>query len=486
MAKAPSAVVLDLNGGPLDLRSLAEAARAGSVVTVDPQALARVSSAHATALEVSTRRGVYGMTTGVGANRHQSVDVGAGREHGLRVLRSHAVGFGPVDDSTVTRAAMLVRLNQLLNAGSSASPAVVLALADALNAGAVPTLHRLGTIGTGDLAPLAGIALTLAGEWAWSAGGPGPVPFDAGDALAFISSNAVTASVAVLAWDALDGFARAACVVAALSFAALQGSAEAYAEQVHRGRPGTGAARTAATMRRLLAAGSDDAPSRRLQDPYGLRAVPQVHGPAVEALSGLERVLVSEISSPVENPLVSVEQATVLHHGQFYTGALAAALDAVRGTLYPVLALSAARLTALQEPALTGLTPFLAGAPAGSSGTMVLEYVVHDVLAQGRLACAPVSLGGAVLSRGLEEHASFSPQAARATALLAALAPVVLGCELLCAVRALRAAPDRLTSGPVRAAFDLAAAVVPDDPEDRPLGEDLAGTVAVLPSLAAL
>ena len=485
MAQTPSRAV-HLDGVSLGLRSLAGAARGSGAVTVDPEAMARVSAAHATALEVSSRRGVYGITTGVGANREQTVEVGSGTEHGLRILRSHAVGFGPVEHRAVARAAMLVRLNQLLNAGSSASPMVVHALADALSAGALPTVHRFGTVGTGDLAPLAEIALTLAGERPWLAGGPAPVPFAAADALAFTSSNAVTASVAALAWADLEVLARAGEVVAALSFAALQGSTEAYAERVHHTPPLTGATTVAATMRRLLGPVEPGRRSRRIQDPYGLRALPQVHGAALDARRGLERVLTGEVNSALENPLVSVEQATVLHHGQFYTASLAAALDAVRGTLYPALALSAARVTALQEPALTGLTPFLSGGPAGSSGTMVLEYVAHDVLAECRLASGPVSLGGAVLSRGLEEHASFSAQAARAAAVLADLAPVVHGCELVCAVRALRAAPDRLTSGPVRAAFDLVTTVVPEQVADRPLGDDVAAAVAVLPDLAVL
>ncbi len=479
-------LALHLNGGALSLETLARAARGSAVITVDAEAMSRVSAAHTFAADLSTRRDVYGITTGVGANRLITVDERSSTGHGLRLLRSHAVGFGPVEEHAVARATMLVRLNQLLNGGSSTSPEVVQALADALTAGALPTVHRYGTIGTGDLAPLAEIALTLAGDRPWLAGGPAPVRFEATDALAFISSNALTVAIAALACVDLEVLGRASCVVAALSFSALQGSVEAYAEEVHRPRPLAGAMRIAATMRRLVSEAGSVGPPRRIQDPFGLRALPQVHGPALDALGVLEQIVTWEINSAVENPLVSVEQATVFHHGQFYTASVASALDAVRATLHPVLALSVARLTALEEPALTGLTPFLSEGPAGSSGTMVLEYVAHDVLAECRLASAPVSLAGAVLSRGLEEHASFSAQAARATALVCSLAPVVLACELVCAVRALRTAPERLTSPPMRAAFNLAAAVIDGDAADRPLGGDLEQAITVLPALAAL
>lgn len=479
-------VALYLGGGGLSVESIARVARGSAVITLDPAATAKVSAAHGLAADLSTRRDVYGITTGVGANRLITVSEGSGAGHGMRLLRSHAVGFGPVEDHAVTRATMLVRLNQLLNGGSSTAPEVVQALAHALNVGALPIVHRYGTIGTGDLAPLAEIALTLAGDRPWLAGGPGAVHFGATDALAFISSNALTVTVAALACVDLDVLARASCVVAALSFAALQGSVEAYAEEVHRPRPLAGATTVAATMRRLVtAAGTDRAP-RRIQDPFGLRALPQVHGPALDALRVLKQVVTWEINSAVENPLVSAEQDTVYHHGQFYTASVAASLDAVRATLHPVLALSVARLAALGEPGLTGLMPFLAEGPEGSSGTMVLEYVAHDVLAECRLASTPVSLAGAVLSRGLEEHASFSAQAARATAFVCSRAPAVLACELVCAVRALRAAPERLISAPVRAAFDIAAAVIDDDATDRPLGGDLTAAVDALPTLAAI
>lgn len=477
-------VELHLTGSALTLGELTRAARAGVTVTVDSTAMAKVSSAHSLAIELSTSRQIYGVTTGAGANRLFSVKDVA--DHGLRLLRSQAAGFGPIESDEVTRATMLIRANQLLNGGSSTSSAVVSALVDALNAGALPAVHRYGTIGTADLAPLAEIALTLAGELRWATGNQAAVRFDATDALAFISSSALTLAVAALVWTDLDVLARASCVVAALSFGALQGSAEAYADEVHRARPFAAATTVAATMRRLVADDRAERASRRIQDPFGLRALPQVHGPALDALGALERAVTSEVNSAAENPLISLEQGTVLHHGLFYTAAVAAALDAVRATQYSVLALSVARLTALQEPELTGLTPFLTYGPAGSSGTMVLEYIAHDVLAECRLASAPVSPGVAVISRGLEEQATFSAQAARATVLLCERAPAILAAELVCAVRALRAAPERLTTAPMHAAYEQAAAVLDHNTDDRPLGHDLEAAATILPTLAAI
>lgn len=218
----------------------------------------------------------------------------------------------------------------------------------------------------------------------------------------------------------------------------------------------------------------------RLQDPFALRTVPQVHAPFVDALVTTAQAVVVEVDDSSENPLV-VPDGTPLHHGGFVTARLSATLDALRQATYPVLALSAARLSALVNPSLSGLPAFLASGPAGSSGVMILEYVAQDALARARILSTPVSTGHASLSLGLEEHASFSTQAAWGCEQVVELAAVVLGCELVAAVRALRTDPDRLPpAGPLRDLHDRAGAVLDEDRSDRPLTEDLAAAVRLV------
>jgi histidine ammonia-lyase len=211
----------------------------------------------------------------------------------------------------------------------------------------------------------------------------------------------------------------------------------------------------------------------RIQDPFALRTVPQVHAPFLDALVTTEQAVVIEVDDSTENPLVA-EDGTALHHGGFVTARLSATLDALRQAMYPVMALSAARLSALINPALSGLPAFLASGPPGSSGVMILEYLAQDALARARILTAPVSTGHAVLSLGLEEHASFSTQAAWACEQMVELAPLVLGCELVTVVRALRMDPVRLPDSPLRAVYDTAAAVLSEERSDRPFDEDLA------------
>lgn len=431
-------------------------------------------------LRLAARSGaVYGLTTGVGALLTVPRDTtpGDGSSPALRLWRSHATGFGDTYDDATARAAMAIRLHQIASGRSGVSAGLASSLGAAIDSGAVPDLHRSGSIGTADLVPLAELALTLVGERPWRSGSPPVAQVDDGDALPFMSSNALTLATAALGHRRLTLLSTAAEKVVALSAAALQGSVQAYDPRVHVGRPGASQQRVAGRLMALLEP-ADWAPAR-VQDPFGLRAVPQVHAPFVDALVTTEQAVMVEVDDSSENPLV-VAGGVPLHHGGFFTARLAATLDALRQAVCPVLALSAERLGALTNPSLTGLPAFLASGPADSSGVMILEYVAQDALARVRILSSPVSTGHATASLGREEHASFSTQAAWACEQLAGAAPVVLGCELVAAVRALRMDPDRLPDGPLRGVFDTAAAVLGEDPSDRPLTDDLTTAVQLV------
>lgn len=452
-------------------------------IAVTGTALDAAERAWRLAEELSSRRAVYGRTTGVGANKDDLVGTDT-TEHGLRLLRSHAGGAGEPISPEHTRAMMLIRLNQLAAGRSGVAPAMITALADTLRTGSLPLVHRLGAIGTGDLTSLAETALTLAGEHPWRAGGVPAVPVHAGDALAFLSSNAATLGEAVLAAVELDRLARASHAVAALSYLALDGNPEAYAAAVHEARPHRGQLDCAAAMRGLLGIASTSRPGRRIQDPFGLRAFPQVQGPALDALRTLLDVLTIEINASPENPMFSAPHGELFHNAHFHTAYVASALDQARATVHQVAELSAARLGDLVEPDFTGLRPFLAAGPAGSSGVMILEYVAHDALTELRQAALPATLGTAVVSRGIEDHASFSTQAARATTAACTTYRQLLACELVAAVRALRMREAALPDVPVRAAFEQADRVLDPRLEDRPLTADISAAAAILDTLA--
>ena len=422
---------------------------------------------------------VYGLTTGVGALRHVPTDItdGDGSSHTERLWRSHATGYGVTYDDATARAGMAIRLHQITSGRSGVSAGLASALGAAVATGAVPDLHRCGSIGTGDLVPLAQLGLTLVGERPWRHGEVAPAAVDDGDALPFMSSNALTLATAALVHQRLAMLSGAAEKVVALSATALRASLQAYDPRVHAGRPDAAQQEVASRLMALLA--SADWEPARLQDTFALRTVPQVHAPFVDALVTTRQAVLVEVDDSTENPLVP-EDGTPLHHGGFVTARLSATLDALRQAMYPVMALSAARLSALVNPSLTGLPPFLASGPPGSSGVMILEYLAQDALARARIVASPVSTGHASVSLGLEEHASFSTQAAWACEQMVELAPMVFGCELLTAVRAIRMGRDQLPAGPLRDVYERCATVLGDDRSDRPLDVDLAAAARLV------
>ncbi|MFF4784674.1 aromatic amino acid ammonia-lyase [Streptomyces griseorubiginosus] len=315
-----------------------------------------------------------------------------------------------------------------------------------------------------------------------ASGAPEPQPLDNNDALAFISSNALTLGQAALALHELRGLVEATQVVAALSLLAVDGSHEAYAAPVHAARRHRGSAEVARRMRQLI--GAEDRPTPplgRIQDPYGFRCLPQIHGPAHDAADALEEVLAIEINAAAENPLISPEDMAAYHHGGFYQAQLALALDHFRLALTQVARLSTSRLSTLNEPAFTRLRPFLADPEPASSGVMILEYAAGAALGDLRAFSAPASLGHAVLSRGVEEQASFASLAARQTLRACGAYRLVVGCELVAAVRALRQRDLRPEPGlPVGRALELAETVLAEDPADRPLTGDVTAAAALL------
>ncbi|WP_314412967.1 aromatic amino acid ammonia-lyase [Streptomyces kroppenstedtii] len=460
-------------------------------------AMKRVEESWDAARRIAATGRVYGRSTGVGANRNEDVPTEAAAEHGLRLLRSHAGAIGAELPAREVRAMLAVRANQLLAGGAGLRPTVVTALCEALESGAYPVVNEFGSVGTGDIAALAQVGLALAGEHPWrgayaspgeepgppaTVAAPEPQPLDNNDALALISSNALTLGQAALALHELRGLIGATQVVAALSLVAVDGSYEAYAAPVHAARPHRGSTEVARRMREMI--GAPDRPTPplgRIQDPYGFRCVPQIHGPAHDAADALEEVLAVELNAAAENPLICADDMAAYHHGGFYQAQLALALDHFRLSLTQVARLSTSRLSTLNEPAYTRLRPFLADHEPASSGVMILEYAAGAALGDLRAFSAPASLGHAVLSRGVEEQASFASLAARQTLRACGAYRLVVGCELVAAVRALRQrglrpAPEL----PVGRALEIAESVLDADATDRPLTDDVTAAAVLL------
>ncbi len=469
---------LEIGAGRLGLRDVVRVAHGGRLeVVLIPAARDRIEAGHAAYRAAVGAGRVYGATTGVGANRSAVVSGPGTATLPARILRSHAGSAGrPLSDEGC-RATLLVRAEQLAAGRSGVPLATVEALRAALADGSVPELSTGDSIGTGDLTPLAQLALVLAGERRWRRGGEAVpvVPIDVVGGLAFISSNAETLARTCLAASDAATLLRASLVVAAIAHAGVRGSIEPFTAAPLM-RPGVA---SDVAVARAMTALVGEAAGARIQDSYGFRAFVPITGPARDALARLEETTGIELAAGVENPLVDAASGHVLHHGGFDQMRLALDLDAARLALAGVGALSAARLAALVEPGQTGLPPFLSDGEAGSSGVMILEFAAAAALADLRHAAQPATLHSTVISRGLEDHASFASQAATRLASANGALSRLLAIELVCGVRA-----GRSPAGSARSVYDAVRAALPESLAERPLDEDVRTARELLPTLA--
>lgn len=459
-------------------------------VAVDPAAIAVVSHAHLVAADLAGRVPTYGRSTGVGANRLTEVS-GQG-DQGMRLLRSHAVDAGGRLPDRTVRAMLAVRLNQLCVPGSGIDPGILTAVERMLNENALPSVLEYGSIGTGDLGALAGAALTLIGERAATRPLPTMPPWGADSALPFISSNALTIGRACLSVSELTGLERASSIVYVLSFLALEGNDEAFSELAARASASDSVVGVAERVRAVLSGLDGQRPVARIQDPYGLRVYATTEGPCAESIAKLHEKLTGLVNTAQENPLFDLAGDTVVHHGAFFQAPLSLAIDATTLALAATAPVTLSRIRMIGEPAYTGASPFLAEGLAGSSGLMMIEYVAAGAIAELRASAQPASLGTLVLSRGVEEDASFAAQGAVQLERAVAAYRVLLACELVSAVRLLRrrAGGSELDAG-TSAASTLGRALsivesLPAEGVDRDLRPDMSAASEMLDSLGTL
>jgi histidine ammonia-lyase len=484
-------VVLD--GRTLTAADVAAVARRGAAVELDSEARER-NTAAAAALAELLRRGepVYGVTTGVGGLRSREVPPADRPGQQMRLLRSHACGAGALLAPELVRAAMVVRVNQLVAGGAGVSDELLDALVAALNAGFVPAARELGSLGTGDLTVLAEIALALLGEgraWRIDAGDDSLTPAatalaDAGltppalglrDGIAFMSSSAAAIGHAALVAADAEQLLAASLRVAALSFIAAGADPVVLDERVQAARPHPGQVEVAARLRELLGAEPTAIrdPGAPVHDPYPFRALAQVEGTALDALSALEGVLAVELNAAPENALLDPAAPAALPSANFHAGALALALDGFRAALAQSRSLGAARVSALVDRGLMGLPAALSADPGPSSGAMILEYTAHAAAADVRVRATPVAAQTTTVGGGVESHASFAPLAAKMASEALESAELTAAVELVLAVRALRMRGLEPSGEQAGQLFAGAAARLDADLNDRALGDDI-------------
>ena len=461
---------MELSAAGLGIDDVVQIAVDHRPLSLTTHTLGAIAAGTSRARELQKQRPIYGRSTGVGANR--SVPVHDPDQQLDRLLRSHSTSLGEPRAVVRVRAMVAVRVAQLAQGGSGISVTAVQGLVQGLNGDALPEVLEGGSIGTGDLTALAAIGTWLLDH----PSGPRVLP---GDGLALISSNAGVLGDAALAVTGLRRLATAALRVASLSLRAVYGNIEAFGAAVERATPFPGTRHVCRGMRGALADDGYAGHPARIQDPFGLRAMPQGHGVFLDALDRATEVVEAMINAPTENPVFD-EVDGVTHHGGFHAAYLTHCLDALLLSLVQAAQLGMGRITMMANPELTGAPPFLADGTPGASGTMALEFVAASALARVRALAMPVGGNTVAVSRGLEEDASFASFSARHALDAIYAYQDLLACELVVAARAL-AIGERLPLWPELAPLLDGLA----DRADRDLTPDLHLASVVVPELAA-
>lgn len=492
--------MLAIDGDSLTLEEVVRVARDGGPVKLSHLGLRRLQTCHAALHKiVESGRPVYGVTTGFGQLENVSVPKGDLLRLQENLVRSHAAGAGPplhVDD---VRASMLVRANALAKGYSGVRPEVVELLLKMLNHGVHPVVPSRGSLGaSGDLAPLAHIALVMIGEGEATVGekrmagaaalrsaGLTPLRLEAKEGLAILNGTAVMAGLAcLLVADAL-ALLQDAEIAASMSFEALRGSPVPFDARVSRLKKQVGQQLVAGNMTKLLR-DSDIVKSHkgphRVQDPYSLRCIPQVLGACFESIHYTRQVLEIEINSATDNPLIFPETGESLSGGNFHGQSLAMALDFLGLGLTVLGAFSERRTARLVDPQLSELPPFLTEHGGLQSGMMVLQYTAAALASENKVYAHPASADSIPASANQEDHNSMGQGAAVKARHILENSRRVVAIEYLCGAQGLEfRKPLKAGVGP-RFAHRLIRKSIPRLTSDRPTSGDIERIVAMMRS----
>ena len=440
----------------------------------------------------------YGVNTGFGRFVSRSIPEELTGELQLRLLRSHACGVGEPYPPEIVRAAMLLRANALAKGFSGCRVQTVELIVACLNSGLLPHVPSRGSVGaSGDLAPLAHLALPLIGEGeAWfegrrlpgdealAAAGLEPVRLEAKEGLSLVNGTQFMAAFGALGLIRAQRAAKAADIASAVSLEALQGSRTSFLPQIHAARPLRGQIDSAANVLRLLEDSAINEAHRwcdKVQDAYSVRCAPQVHGASRDLLDYVSYTVTTELNSATDNPLVLVEDELLVSNGNFHGQPLAFALDALAMAVAELADISERRIERLVNPSLSGGLPaFLTGDGGLNSGFMIPQYVAASLVSENKVLSHPASVDSIPTSAGQEDHVSMGNAAGVKAWQVLANAERVLAIELLAGVQGIEfLAPLRPGVG-VRAARELVRSLSPRLRDDRQLSGDIEAVAAAV------
>lgn len=485
--------MLTLSGQKLSLEEIVGVARGGEQVALSPEARARAEESRRVVEEITqSGRVVYGVNTGFGKLADIRIDASELRELQLNLVRSHACGVGRPLSEAEARAMLLLRANVLALGYSGARPLIIETLVQMLNRGVHPVIPEKGSVGaSGDLAPLAHLALVVIGEGeaihegervagaeAMRRAGVEAVALEAKEGLALLNGTQAMGAVGALALARAERVAHAADVAGAMTLEALRGTPVAFDERIHLARPHAGQLEVAAHLRELLAESEIRAShienDPRVQDAYSLRCMPQVHGAVRGALRHAREVLETEAGSATDNPLVFAADAELLSGGNFHGAPLALSFDYAAIAMTDLTSITERRVDRLVNPdSNEDLPPFLTAQPGISSGFMMAQVTAAALVAEARVLAHPASVDNVPTDGGKEDHVSMGMTAATKMRAVVEHAEHAVAIELLAAAEGLEYRQPLQPGRGVLRAYRTLRARVPCLTRDRALGPDI-------------
>lgn len=492
--------MLQLRGQQLSLEQIVAVANGRTSIALHDDSRARMNAARVVVEKiVEQNRTVYGVNTGFGKLSDVRIDPHQLSELQLNLVRSHSCGLGNPLSIAEARAMVLLRTNVLACGLSGARAVIADTLIAMLDRGVTPVIPEKGSVGaSGDLAPLAHLALAAIGEGeafyhgerlpsaeAFERAGLKPLQLEVKEGLALLNGTQAMSAVGALALLRAERLTRLADVAGAMALESLKGTPVAFDQRIHAARPHAGQIEVAAHLRELLA-GSEIRQSHldndpRVQDAYSLRCMPQVHGAVRDALRHARGVVEIESGSATDNPLVFTETGEVLSGGNFHGAPLALAFDYAAIALTDLLSITERRIDRLINPdANEDLPPFLTRQAGTSSGFMMLQVTAVALLSEAKVLAHPASVDNVPTDGGKEDHVSMGMTGATKLRSIVELAEAATAIELITAAEALEFRAPLAPGHGVKAAYDLVRAHVAPLLADRSMSPDIEKIVAAI------
>ena len=495
-----------LDGENLTIEQVVEVARNGVEVELSPAARARVEASRAVVENMlRERKPVYGVTTGFGALSGTRISPEDAVELQRNLIRSHSAGVGRSSDTETVRAMMLLRANTLAKGYSGIRLETLETLIEMVNRRVHPLVPEKGSVGaSGDLAPLAHMTAVLMGEGAAEhkgiavAGGEAmrraglkPVELTAKEGLALINGTQFSTAIAVITLYDSERLIANAEIAGAMTLESLHGHLESLDERLHAARPHQGQITTARNLKKLLSSSqmvSESLPreGKGIHDSYSIRCMPQVAGAARDALTHVRKVLLTEINSATDNPLVFASDGVCISGGNFHGQPIAISSDILGIALASIGNISERRIARLMNPVTNeGLTAFLiprSSREGLNSGFMMTQTVAASLASENKVLSHPASVDSLPTSADFEDFVSMSASAATKAREILGNVERIVAVEFLCASQAfdLRGA-DKLGKG-TRIAYERIRSKVPKLTRDREMSPDIATVVSMIRS----